>query len=110
MSLIERMKSAPTRRVQQVKGTSLGDDVYVREMTGREFDDAARDHKNDDGSLGRVEFVALTLCDKDGNPAVEFHNPEHRAIVGNLGNATLTALFKAAQDINGIGNPTDGED
>lgn len=110
MSLIERMKSAPVRRIERVPGTSLGDDVYVRELTGREFDDAVRDNKNEDDSMGRVEFVGLALCDKDGNAEIDLGNPEHRTLLGSLGNATLTALFKAAQKINGIDNPQKGEE
>lgn len=110
MSLIEQLKAAPVRRVEQVKGTPYGDDIYVCEITGREFDDAARNNKNEDGDLGRVEFVAITLCDKEGKPVIDFADPSQRALVGNMGNATLTKLFKAAQKINGIDNPQKGED
>lgn len=110
MSILNALQSV-SLRVEHVPGTSLGDLAYVREITGRTMDDAIKALRGGDEevTIRRVELVALTLCDKDGNTDLDIGNPEHVARVGRLDNRSLQKLFTAAAELNGLANPPEGD-
>lgn len=110
-SILERLKKIEPPKPVEVPGTALGEGVYVRAITGEEYDTAIAKMKGPDAggefSVSRSRYVAIMLCSKDGDPVLDVGNPDDVALIGRLDNKSLQALFDKALELNGASaNPT----
>ena len=77
-------------------------DVYVRDISGDEFDRYTREAKDALGDLAEVHqyafAAALVLCDENGNRVFDPMNPEDLALLGKRRKRDLEALVSAGAE------------
>lgn len=107
LTSIDQFKKIGERAIHEVKIESLGDTVFLKELSAQETTNWQRKFINDSGGINYREavtsympLIAVSLCDEDGK--IVFGSKQSN-MVGDVFKAQqVTEIAQAVLDINGM--------
>lgn len=115
LTSIEQFKKKGERKIHEVKIKSLGDSVYLRELSAQDTTSWQSKFINDAGGINYKEavksympLIAASLCDSEGK--VLFGSQKSN-MVGDVFKAPqVTEIAQAVLEINGMSGGADEDD
>lgn len=96
MNLDDLLAKTPKPKITKVNLPEYGDAVFVREMTGAQYDEMVSLASK--GGLKQTDIVALCLCDESG--AFVSPDADQRRALSSLPASVIQRISDAAMDLN----------